>query len=105
MFTADNKSHVYVTGSIFNAGGTTAINLKLQVLAFDRNGNTLMNTTTSVQSGVWDVERNSKGIYVNGFDFGNISPNQTVTVSLSIYHEGFFPISTTTYKIIPVWTD
>jgi hypothetical protein len=105
MYTADNKSHVYVTGSIFNAGGTTAINLKLQVLAFDWNGNTLMNTTTSVQSGVWDVERNSKGVYGNGFEFGNISPNGNVTVSLSIYHKGFFPASTTTYEIIPVWTN
>jgi hypothetical protein len=104
MYPSDNKSHVWITGTIFNAGGGWALNPKLQVLAFDENGKQLMNTTTSVRNGVWDAERNSKGIYFNSGEFNDMCPQQNTTVSLSIYHEGFFPNSTT-YRIVPLWTD
>lgn len=104
MYPYDNKSRVWITGSILNAGGGWALNPRLQVLAFDENGKTLMNTTTSVRYGVWDIERNSKGIYFNSVEFEDMCPQQSATVSLSIYHEGFFPNSTT-YRIVPVWTD
>jgi hypothetical protein len=108
LYWANNNSHVWITGYVFNSGGSMAINAGVQVPAFDKNNSTLMNVTVPISFGVFDTSEKKNlipGYYqASSMTFGNIFSQQNVTVRVGIYHEGFFSNSTT-YKIIPVWTN
>ena len=43
-------SHLWITGWVFNAGGSMAVNTGLNVLAFDETNNVLMNVTVPIDS-------------------------------------------------------
>jgi hypothetical protein len=101
-------SNVWITGSVFNSGKSMAYNAGLRVLAFENNSNLLMNTTVPLMSGTFSYNDNESLIpditQPTPFVFGNILSQQNTTVRISIYHEGTFSNSTT-YELIPVWTN
>jgi hypothetical protein len=104
------SNYLWVTGYISNVGKATASNVAMQVYAFDNTNNTLMNATCPIHSGVFDSSEKKNivsqtfQVTSNEFTFGDILSQQKVIVRVGIYHEGSFP-DTTTYKIIPIWTN
>jgi hypothetical protein len=104
------SNYLWVTGYISNVGKATASNITMQVYVFDEANNTLMNVTCPIHSGVFDSSEKKDIVSQmfqdtsNEFTFGDLLSGQKVEVRVGIYHYGSFP-STTTYKIIPVWTN
>lgn len=104
------SNYLWVTGFITNVGKATASNVTMQVYAFDKSNNTLMNVTCPINAGVFDSSE-KKNIVSQTFQATSsqftipyLLTQQRIEVRVGIYHEGNFP-DTTTYKIIPVWTN
>lgn len=111
--TGNENGHVWITGWVFNSGGSMAKNAGLNVLAFDKSRNLLMNATVPIVSYEFSIASNEQlasqlHYWVGGFilpgelKYGNVLSQENVTVGFNIFHEGSFPNSTI-YEINPVW--
>ena len=91
--------HLYITGTVTNEGLSTAYNAGLNVVAYDVNGNMILNITVPI----------AYGIYGNGESnltpLSTIAPLQQVSLpgngGIAIVHEGL----ANTWKITTVWTN
>ena len=91
--------HLWITGTATNKGLGTAYNVGLNVVAYDINGNQILNITVPMAA----------GIYGNGTSLTpliTLAPLQQVDlqgtgVGIAIYHEGL----ANTWNLKAVWTD
>ena len=105
----NGNSHVWITGYVFNCGGSIAYQAGLQVIARAEDDSVLMNVSLPlVNGGIFSANENKSLIpeYFTPTEhmFGNVLSQQNVTVRMSIYHEGSFSNSTK-YEITPFWTN
>lgn len=108
------NSHLWVTGWIFNSGGSIARNVALNVLAFNQSNDVIMNVTVPIASGsefataTEDYLVPKVPYYVPGsislgeLKYGTVLSQQNMTIKFSLYHAGSFP-DTTRYEINPLW--
>ena len=101
--TAQQYSHLWITGWVFNNGLAMATNVGLIILAYDNTNKILLNITMPIM--------NSATVYSTSLIHGSLKPpilhttilsQQNMTVIMGIYHEGIFP-SSTRYEAIPIY--
>ncbi len=102
-------NHLWVTGYIYNCGGSIALQAGLRVVAKSEDNSTLMNMTVPlVNGGVFsaDTDLSLLPAYLSPsfVEYGDVLSKENVTVRFSIYHEGSFSNSST-YDITPFWTN
>jgi hypothetical protein len=96
-----NYHYLWITGWIFNSGGSMAANTSLVILAYDSSDNVLLNVTVPVipyftsTSAIMHHQPAPVG--------GVILSQQNMTVRMEVYHEGVF-LNGTRYEAIPVYT-
>jgi len=103
-------SHLWITGWVFNSGGSMAKKAGLEVLAFAEDNTVLLNYTVPItQGGIGAFSTNETFrdlipyyLYPTPLEFGNVLSQQNVTVRLAIFHDGSFP-NGTRYEMNPVW--
>jgi len=92
-----NKSsydNLWITGTATDEGLDTAYNVGLNVVAYDINGNQILNVTVPMASGT----------YGNGASLTpliTLAPLQKVDLYIAIYHEGL----ANTWNLKAVWTN
>ena len=97
--TNSSYDHLWITGTATNKGLDTAYNVGLNVVAYDINGNEILNITVPMAAGT----------YGNGESLTpliTLAPLQQVDlqgtgVGIAIYHEGL----ANTWNLKAVWTD
>lgn len=92
--------HLWITGTVTNEGLSTAYNAGINVVAYDVNGNMILNITVPVAYGTYGNGEN------NLTPLTTIAPLQQVDlqgtgVGIAIYHEGL----ANTWNLKAVWTD
>jgi len=103
-------SNLFINGSVTNAGGVTAFNAGLHIVAYTANETLVVNMTVPLVNGGWvfgtDATTNA---YVSNYykddlgtlRLGYLESGQTVAFDLSFYHEGIV----TNWTVTPVWTN
>lgn len=104
-------SHLWITGWVYNSGGSIARNVGVNVLAFDDANNVLMNVTVPVKfyadTATDDalerqVPRWTHFVPLSEIEQGSLLSMENATVRFGVFHEGSFPDSTR-YEVTPVW--
>ena len=88
-------NHLYITGTVTNAGITTAYNAGLHVNGYASDGIMLIDITVPIDYYV------SQDGFTNATGLTTIYPSQQATADISIIHSG----NVTTWNIIPVFTN
>lgn len=98
--------YLYIVGSVSNTGVGTAYNSGLRVVAYDAQGTLEINRTIPLDSGIFGADDQTKSLLLE--DYGDyptqlvtLESNQTVVVSISIFHEGIV----TNWTVTPVWAN
>lgn len=96
---------LYIWGTVTNAGGRTAFNAGLHVVAYSNNGTLEINMTVPLINGAEYGADTATGAYASGFghystQLGNLNSGKTATINTNIFHEGLI----SNWTIIPVWT-
>jgi hypothetical protein len=102
-------NHLYISGSVTNIGKGTAVNAGLHVVAYDANGDLLIDMTVPLDKNLaafgTDAEIDnwlSNSAYgLNSLQLGILGSGQTATINLGIFHEG----TVTNWTVTPVWTN
>ena len=109
-----NSSYLWITGWVFNCGGSLAANAGLNVLAFNYTNHVLMNVTVPLdsRSGFATATKDylvpkvpywlPGSALLSELEYSTILGQQNMTVRFSLYHEGSFP-SSTRYEMNPIW--
>ena len=97
---------LYIYGTVTNAGGKTAFNAGLHVVAFSNNGTLKINMTVPLTNGAeygtdaaTQADASSFGQY--SVQLRNLNSGETATININIFHEGLI----SNWTIIPVWTN
>ena len=98
--------YLYIWGSVNNTGVDVAHSSGLKVLAYDAQGTLEINMTVPLDGGMFGADDQTKSLLSE--DYGdyptqllNLNSNQTVAVSMSIFHEGVVA----NWTVTPVWTN
>ena len=102
-----NYSHLWITGRLFNSGAGAAMNVSVNVLAYDSSNIVLLNETVPASSSgliMFPITLPSNGAHLPYTGTTDIYSQQNVTVRFGVYHTGIFP-DTTKYEAIPTYAN
>ena len=95
---------LFIQGSAYNMGNSTAYNAGLKVEAHSGTGILEINMTVPFVNGYnygTDSSITSKLIQLGPAQLGNLTSGQALIIDLDIYHEGV----ATNWNVTPVWTN
>jgi hypothetical protein len=120
---------LWINGSVTNIGQTSAVNVGLHVEAYAEDGSLEINMIVPLANAVYGTDSQTIAFISNFADYsltlngivisdyapsgslplghagspklGSLDPGQTVSVTLSIYHEG----TVSNWTVTPVWTN
>jgi hypothetical protein len=95
---------LFIQGSAYNMGNSTAYNAGLKVEAYSGTGVLEINMTVPFVNGYnygTDSSITSKLTQLGPAQLGNLTNGQAVIIDLDIYHEGVV----TNWNVTPVWTN
>ncbi|HKM59469.1 MAG TPA: hypothetical protein VJY36_01205 [Candidatus Bathyarchaeia archaeon] len=95
---------LFIQGSAYNMGNSTAYNAGLKVEAYSGTGVLDINMTVPFVNGYnygTDSSITSKLSQLGPAQLGNLTSGQAVMIDLDIYHEGVV----TNWNVTPVWTN
>ena len=102
-----NYSHLWITGWLFNSGAGAAMNVSVNVLAYDSSNAVLLNETVPAPSSgliMFPANLPSNGAHIPYTGTTDIYSQQNITVRFGVYHTGVFP-DTTRYEAIPTYVN
>jgi hypothetical protein len=95
---------LFIQGSAYNMGNSTAFNAGLKVQAYSGTGVLEINMTVPFVNGYnygTDSSITSKLMQLGPAQLGNLTSGRAVIIDLDIYHEGVV----TNWTVSPVWTN